>query len=303
MFDLETAYIILESPNRASVDRYFRDVVGLMPGASPDDATSAWRLDSRVHRVLVRDGSRADAVVMAFETRDDEAFERVLSRVERLGVQVRRADDSTRAQRQVRNLARFETPWGVDVEVCVGLAQAQTPFESAGFPKGFVTEGQGFGHGVFAIGDADAYEAARRLAVEGLGLGLSDWLRMPTPVGEMHVSFLHCNARHHSLALAYRPAPQVPQRLHHINFEVSDVADVGTAMDRAVQSRTPLANTIGQHENDQMVSFYSISPDGWRVEIGATGRTVTESWSDVREYNRISVWGHHDPAAFADLSS
>ena len=36
---------------------------------------------------------------------------------------------------------------------------------------------------------------------------------------------------------------------------------------RAVQAGAPIANTLGQHDNDRMVSFYSESPDGWRVEV------------------------------------
>jgi hypothetical protein len=116
---------------------------------------------------------------------------------------------------------------------------------------------------------------------------------------ELNVSFFHCNARHHSLAIAQIPAPEVPQKLHHINFEVKQVVDVGAAFERALATGTPIANMLGQHENDGMVSFYSVGPDGWQVEVGATGRQITDNWNDVREYNRISIWGHQPPAVFA----
>ena len=137
--------------------------------------------------------------------------------------------------------------------------------------------------------------------MEGLGLKLSDYLRMPIGPVELNVSFFHCNARHHSLALALVPAPEVAQKLHHINFEVKQVADVGAAFERALTSGTPLANMLGQHENDGMVSFYSVGPDGWQVEIGATGRQIGDNWNDVREYQRISLWGHQPPAVFAQM--
>lgn len=301
MFHLETAYVLIESPNREAVDRYFRDVVGLMPGAAPDSDSSSWRLDDKVHRVIVQDGTRADAAAMGFEATDPSTFQRLITQVGTLGIAVHIGSPEECRHRRVQQLARFSTPWAVDIEICTGLSRADTQFQSPCFPDGLVTGNQGFGHCVFAISDADEYEAARRLAMEGLGLRLSDWLRMPTPVGEMHVSFLHCNARHHSLALAHVPVAGAPQRLHHINFEVASLRDVGAALDRAVQTRTPLANTIGQHDNDGMVSFYSISPDGWRIEIGASGRTVSDDWEDVREYDRISAWGHQPPADIAAL--
>jgi len=92
-----------------------------------------------------------------------------------------------------------------------------------------------------------------------------------------------------------------PQVLHHLNVEVASVEDVGRALERALQSHTPLANTLGQHDNDAMVSFYSVSPDGWRMEIGATGRVIGPDWSDVREYDRISRWGHQPPEVLSAL--
>ena len=137
--------------------------------------------------------------------------------------------------------------------------------------------------------------------MEGLGLKLSDTLRMPMGPAEMNVSFFHCNARHHTLAIASVPMPEVAKKLHHINFEVRQVAAVGAAYDRALAAGTPIANMIGQHENDGMVSFFSVGPDGWQVEIGATGRQIGDDWNDVREYSRISLWGHHPPAVLAQM--
>ena len=137
--------------------------------------------------------------------------------------------------------------------------------------------------------------------MEGLGLKLSDTLRMPMGPGEMNVSFFHCNARHHTLAIASVPMPEVAKKLHHINFEVRQVAAVGAAYDRALAAGTPIANMIGQHENDGMVSFYSVGPDGWQVEIGATGWQIGDDWNDVREYGRISLCGHHPPAVLKQM--
>ena len=77
--------------------------------------------------------------------------------------------------------------------------------------------------------------------------------------------------------------------------------DVGTAFERALASGTPIANTIGQHANDRMISFYSVSPDGWQVEIGATGRVVDENWQGGMEYARISDWGHQPPQVLAEM--
>ncbi len=301
--ELETAYIVIESPDPAAIDHYFGQVVGLMPGDSPAPGTSAWRVDDRAQRVLVQAGPRRDAVCIGFEAVDETAFAATLARLQSLDVETQAGSAADCAQRRVRKLARVSAPWGVEVEICLGLAAAHTPFTSPPYPDGFVTQGQGFGHFVFTIGNAAEYDAARRFAIDGLGLKLSDWLRMPVGNTELHVSFLHCNARHHSMALAFMPMPQVPQRLHHVNFEVRDVPPVGLAFERALQAGVPIANTIGQHDNDSMVSFYSTSPDGWRVEVGATGRTIDDGWTDVREYHRISKWGHQPPEMLMQMQA
>ncbi|GAA0520941.1 hypothetical protein CDO46_14200 [Pigmentiphaga sp. NML030171] len=296
---LEAAYIGLDSTAPADLGRYLTDVVGLMPGEPAADGAATWRVDGKAQRVWVREGARNDAACIAFEAVDAQVYDRVLGRLSAQGWRMRAGTADERAARRVRDLTVIQTPWDVPLELVTGLEEAATPFASPHFPEGFVTQGQGFGHFVFAVGDAGEYDAARRFAIDGLGLVLSDWLRLPMGEIEMHVSFFHCNPRHHSLAIAYLPRPEVPQRLHHINFEVAHVRSVGLAYDRALRAGTPLANTLGQHANDGMVSFYSLGPDGWRVEIGATGRTVGEDWNDVREYDRISDWGHLPPDALA----
>ncbi|WP_421956292.1 VOC family protein [Polaromonas sp.] len=299
--DIESAYIVLESSNPAAINKYLGEVIGLMPGQPTPGGASTWRADGKAQRVVLTQGPANDATCIGFEVTSREAFDAAVSRLRALGLEPVQGTAAQNKERRVAAMARVPAPWGVEVELVLGLENAATPFASAVYPNGFVTGSQGFGHFVFGVAGADAYEASRKFALEGLGLKLSDYLRLPMGPVELNVSFFHCNARHHSLAIAQIPAPEVPQKLHHINFEVKQLADVGAAYERALAAGTPLANMLGQHENDGMVSFYSVSPDGWQVEVGATGRQITDNWDDVREYNRISIWGHQPPAVFAQM--
>jgi 2,3-dihydroxybiphenyl 1,2-dioxygenase len=299
--DLATAYIVIDSKAPAAIGKYLGEIVGLMPGEPTPQGASTWRLDGKAQRLVLQQGTTNDASCIGFEATSRAAFDGVLARLRSLGLQPQPGTAAQNAERRVAELVRVPSPWGVDVEIVLGLQDATTPFASAAFPDGFVTQDQGFGHFVFAVAGDDNYAASSRFAIDGLGLKLSDWLRMPMGPVELKVSFFHANARHHSLAVAQIPVPAVLQKLHHVNFEVGKVATAGLAYERALAAGTPLANTIGQHENDGMVSFYSIGPDGWQVEIGATGRQVTDDWNDVREYNRISLWGHQPPAVLAQM--
>lgn len=299
--EIESAYIVLESSNPAAVSAYLTDVVGLMPGEPTSQGAQTWRDDEKTQRVLLTQGASNDATCIGFEATSRESYDKVVSQLRNIGLTPVSGTEAENQERRVDQMIRVTAPWGVEVEVVLGLANAAIPFASAAFPNGFVTKDQGFGHFVFVVGDAQTYESSIKFATEGLGLKLSDYLKLPMGPIEMNVSFLHCNARHHSLAIAYLPMPHVAKKLHHINFEVSKVVEVGAAYERALANGTPLANMLGQHENDGMVSFYSVSPDGWQVEVGATGRQINDDWNDVREYDRISVWGHQPPAMFAQM--
>jgi 2,3-dihydroxybiphenyl 1,2-dioxygenase len=298
---IETAYIGLESPQPRIIGDYLQNVVGLMPTTDLPNGESAFRVDNKVFRLNIHQGPRADVSYIGFEAVDAVAFDATVARLRTAGFAVEQASHEQIAARKVVDMVCLRAPWGVSVELVHGLATAETPFHSPGFPEGFVTEGQGFGHFVFLIGNDEVYAESRRFAIEGLGMRLSDTLCMPIGDAEMRVTFLHCNARHHSLALGRLPLPEGASLLHHINFEVRSVRDVGTAFERALRCGTPIANAIGQHTNDQMISFYSHSPDGWQVEIGATGKVVGANWQDVMEYNRISDWGHQPPEVLAEL--
>ena len=299
--EIESAYIVLESSKPAAVNKYFGEVIGLMPGVPTPGGASTWRADGKAQRVVLKEGQANDATCIGFELSSRDALDAAIARLRKLGLDAVAGTPAQNKERRVKEMVRVPSPWGVEVELVLSLEEAATPFASKVYPNGFVTGSQGFGHFVFGVAGADVYEASRKFALEGLGLKLSDTLRLPMGPVELNVSFFHCNARHHSLAIAQIPAPVVPQKLHHINFEVKQVADVGAAYERALAAGTPLANMLGQHENDGMVSFYSVGPDGWQVEVGATGRQITDNWDDVREYNRISIWGHQPPAIFAQM--
>jgi 2,3-dihydroxybiphenyl 1,2-dioxygenase len=302
--ELETAYIGLDCTQPAAVGSYLQDVVGLMPGEPGQGAASTWRVDGKAVRLWLQAADRDDAACIGFAACDIDAYQRTLARLHKTEVACTPLTAAQKTLRGVQDGVAMATPWGVSLELVHGQADAQTPFASASFPDGLVTQHQGFGHFVFVVGTAEDYEASRRFAIDGLGLKLTDFLRMPIGGGaEMNVSFFHCNPRHHSLAIGFIPMPAVPKRLHHINFEVKQVAAVGMAYERALNAATPLANTLGQHANDGMVSFYSVSPGGWAVEVGATGRIVGDDWTDVREYDRISDWGHQPPEVLKQMLS
>lgn len=284
--ELELGYLVLEVPDPAVLAPVFAGIVGLVPGAPTATGADVWRNDGRANRIFVQPGSANDAIAIGMEAVDAAAFDAAVARLGAFGVELAEADGS---DRRVQRLARTSAPWGIDVEIVTPIADAPAPFDSALVPGGFLTDGVGFGHTVFAT---TAFDESHSFVVDGLGFEQSDWLETELAPGiDLEVRFYHCNARHHTLALARAPF-ELPQRLHHVMFELNQRDDVGAAFDRAWESDLPIPNGLGRHDNDGMFSFYLQTPVGFQIEVGHGARVITDGWDDNRRYDRISAWGH-----------
>ena len=286
---LQLAYVGIQVPDPAVLTTFFGDVVGLVPGAPGPAGNVTWRNDDRAQRVIVERGPANDGVFVGFDAGDDDAFDDLVARLDAAGYPTAEGSDHERSARRVKRLARAMAPWGVAVEVTTGLEDAATPYASPLMPGGFLTDGVGFGHVVFAT---TSFDESHAFVTDGLGMAQSDWLEMEIAEGiELEVRFYHCNPRHHTLALAKAPF-ELPQKLHHLMVETNSRDDVGAAFDRAWTSGLAIPNGLGTHDNDRMFSFYVTSPAAFMVEVGHGARTITDDWDGNRRYDRISAWGH-----------
>ncbi len=132
-------------------------------------------------------------------------------------------------------------------------------------------------------------EATHHFYTELLGLRLSDFIDMDLGSIQLHLTFLHANARHHSVAFSGLP---LPKRIHHFMLEASAFDEVGAAYDRALDSGVPISMGLGRHSNDKMFSFYAQTPSGFDVEFGWGGVEVDDASWRVVTYDSMSEWGH-----------
>jgi 2,3-dihydroxybiphenyl 1,2-dioxygenase len=285
---IELGYLVVELPDPDTITPVLADVIGLIPGEPAGEART-WRDDARAQRIVVAPGPANDAVAIGFEAVDDAAFDSIVDKLSAIGVEIAEGASDDLQARRVDRLVRTTAPWGVEVELVLGLASAATPYSSPLVPGGFLTEDVGFGHAVFATTN---FDESVRFLTDGLGLAQSDWLETELAPGiDLEVRFFHCNARHHTVALARAPF-DLPQVLHHVMFEANSRDDVGAAFDRAWDAELPIPNGLGRHDNDGMFSFYLQTPAGFQIEFGHGARVVGDDWDDDRRYNRISAWGH-----------
>ena len=102
------------------------------------------------------------------------------------------------------------------------------------------------------------YEEARERLVNVLNFALSDYV-------EDKFSWMRChpNPLHHSFAIGYSER----RHLHHINFMVTDVDDIGQAMNRMKQAGVEIVFGPGRHLPSTSLFLYFLDPDGMTMEF------------------------------------
>ena len=262
---------------------FCRTMLGLPEPVTNLDGSLGYALDGEARqRLIVAEGKADDLAAIGLHCSDDAALDTLLTRLP-----AERAPSSLANARRVARLHLLSDPAGNRIELHTGAEAAEKPFASAEMPGGYRTGALGMGHAVLVSRDFPAME---RFYVDALGFGVSE--RLAAKVGPIQVrgTFLHCNRRHHSLALFDLP---LRKRLHHFMLQAERLADVGAAFERAQRTKVPLSLELGQHPDpDGTFSFYGRTPSGFDFEIGAGGQEIEPVGWCEHTTDVTSVWGH-----------
>ena len=279
---------------------FLSEKVGLMEVIGSDDSAQ-YRMDSRSWRIGVQKGEADDIAFAGYEVANPLALQQMTARLRQAGVQVKTGDTELAEKRDVMELISFEDPFGMPLEIYYGATDYfELPLVSGTGITGFLTGAHGAGHYLYAVPNI---EEALAFYTGVLGFQMSDVIDIAMgPDFTARGYFLHCNGRHHTIAIAEAP---LPKRIHHFLLQALTLDDVGHAYDRldGIGGKTTDSNlgdstsscitaTIGRHVNDHMVSFYAQTPSGFELEFGWGARDVDDqSWVMTR-HKRIAMWGH-----------
>jgi 2,3-dihydroxybiphenyl 1,2-dioxygenase len=270
---------------------FVREVLGMQVMERGEDGTLYVRMDEYHHRIVLHPGEQDDLAYVGWQVATESALEEVRRRLEGAGVKVSRGTSAEVESRKVAALYKFEDPDGHPSEIFCGPLIAEEPFMPGRPIQGFRTGPLGMGHVVVRSQDP---ERTRAFYCELLGFRVSDYIdisqQLQLPPEEGLLIFLHCNGRHHSIALGRFP---FPKRLHHIMVELESLDDVGRAYDICQRREIPIGMSLGKHTNDHMISFYMQTPSGFYIEYGWGGRVVDDTHWQVTTYRSGSFWGHH----------
>lgn len=245
---LRLGYVALNvSDMTRSLDFYTR-IWGLQDDREGPDGCHFLRCSDRHHDLILYEGEPGlKRISWELESDVDVAAMRDALRANGLDHLEVPPEESDRLG--IGRAIRFSCPYtGVTHEYFVGMAPATSPY----LP--LVAKIQRVGHVVLKT---DRYAQAVDFYMNVLNFRLSD------AVGEA-VSFMRCfpNPLHHSIGLSNAAKPG----LHHVNFMVTEVDDIGKAIWRFQKNDVPVVRGPGRHPPSGSMFLYVLDPDNLTVE-------------------------------------
>lgn len=245
------------------------------------DEVRRLRMDARAWRLALHRSDLNDILYAGFDVADATAMRGLAERLQSNGIAQRSLTPAEVAERGVADGIAANDPQGLRLEFVYGCADTE-PFAPQ-HVTGFVTGAGGMGHIALCTSDPTTQ------FYELLGFRTSDYIDLALGARTLRITFLHCNKRHHTLALAPLPGPR---RLDHLMLEVATPDDVIRAYNRMLLRGYAIKRHLGRHSNDRMLSFYVVTPAGFDLEVGCQGVEIDAEWK-VRTHHAISLWGHH----------
>lgn len=243
------AYVALGVSDVERSSRFYQEVWGLM--ACPDGAGGEkfFRCSDQHHNLALSTGEPGVKRI-GWQMESEGDLERIAQTLTKAGLSIQEVPLSESKALAQGPTFRFSCPFtGVIHEYFHAIGRADGP---AWVPE--MVKIQRVGHVVLK---APQYQEAVEFYLNVLNFRLSD------AIGT-NISFMRCfpNPFHHSLGLANAPK----QGLHHVNFMVAEVDDIGKAIWRFRKNDVPIVRGPGRHPPSGSMFLYALDPDGLTME-------------------------------------
>jgi 1,2-dihydroxynaphthalene dioxygenase len=243
------------------------------------------RMDYWHHRIIVHhDDGEDDLKYLGWRVAGKPEFEALAQKLTDAGYDIRICDKAEADERMVLGLMKTTDPGGNPTEIFWGpRIDLNNPFHPGRPLHGkFLTGDQGLGHCIVRQTDVEAAHKFYSL----LGMRGDVEYRIPLPNGvTAELTFMHCNARDHSVAFGAIPSEK---RINHLMLEYTDIEDLGQTHQLFLKNNIDIAMHLGIHSNDKALTFYGATPSGWLVEPGWRGAEAI----DEAEYYVGDIFGH-----------
>lgn len=242
------AYVALNVTDLGRTLAFYTDIVGL-DVTEVADGRAALRCGPDHHNILLSRAAEPGLKRIGFELESEDDLERAFGHLERRGYAPAWLDPAECAAMHQGPGLRFRHPGsGLPLEYFADMERMAEPFGAR------LAKIARLGHVVVSTPDLPAM---RDSLMRDLGFVLSDEV-------DGMIAFLRCfpNPFHHSLGIARADE----NRLHHVNFMVTDIDDVGRALNRLKKNGIEIVYGPGRHPPSGSIFLYFLDPDGMTVE-------------------------------------
>jgi 2,3-dihydroxy-p-cumate/2,3-dihydroxybenzoate 3,4-dioxygenase len=246
----QLGYVALNVSDLGRSAHFHEHILGLTPVAGAGDGAAFFRCSAKHHDILLSQSAAPGLKRVGWEMESPAARQAAFDHFASLGL-----DPRPVAKAETDGLAisddafRIREPnSGAAFEFYSSMRGAPGPFVPT------LAKIQRLGHVVLGVTDLPA---AERFCLEEMNFRASDRIKGA-------VTFLRCfpNPFHHSLGLSQSPN----NKLHHVNFMVTEVDDIGKAIWRMRKNKVPVTFGPGRHPPSDSMFFYFADPDGMWVE-------------------------------------
>jgi 2,3-dihydroxy-p-cumate/2,3-dihydroxybenzoate 3,4-dioxygenase len=242
-------YVALNVTDIEKSETFYTSLLGLQPAGGAASGERLFRCSRRHHDIILHQGTDAGLRRVGWEMENAEHIVRLRKHFGALGIAMKDVVADEQAKLGIHDAFRITEPnSGATFEYFSMLDEAASDY----LPT--VAKIERLGHIVLNVKDHDV---AENFFMEQLNFRASDRI-------EGAVTFMRCfpNRLHHSLGLSNGGA----NRLHHVNFMVTDVDDIGKALWRMKKNDVPIVFGPGRHPPSDSMFLYFLDPDGMTVE-------------------------------------
>jgi len=238
-------YAAFETSDVHRLSEYYQEVLGFAVQAQARDMVFlSCPLDH--HSVVLKKGPRPDCTQLGLQVASDDDLSELRRRIESRGITVSEATDPAPS---VARRISFAGPGNFTIE-----AQAEVAVSPPETSKDAIRPLR-LGHVAFKVANV---KATAKFFADLLDFRESDW------IGDFF-AFLRCGPDHHTVNFLNNP----DQRMHHIAFQLSDIAHIKNACDHLGRRRIPLIWGPGRHGPGHNIFTYHHNPDGQIIELYA----------------------------------
>ena len=242
-------YVALNVSDLARSLAFYRDIVGLQEAGNVGAGTVLLRCSDSHHDVVLHQASVPGLRRVGWEMASTADLAAINAHLHSVNLAPRAVAAAEAEALGVTTAVRVSEPHtGAVFEYFCTMARASSSYQPT------VARIARLGHVVLTAAD---HAVTERFFREQLNFKVSDRI-------EGAVTFLRCfpNPLHHSLGLSKGSV----NRLHHVNFMVTDIDDIGRALYRLRKHDVPIVFGPGRHPPSESIFLYFLDPDGLTLE-------------------------------------